>query len=95
MQRAWAGENEPICRTPSVLELMGREVRKRDHYAHIEPYLVAEVPDSAPNVVLCGAPFWTLSYDARRGVGVAFLCYEQHEFRVHALSNGFVVQYLR
>jgi hypothetical protein len=93
--RAWAGAHEPICRAPSVLELMEREVRRRDHYARIEPRLVDEVPDVKRNVVLCGVPVWTLSYDARRAVGVAFGRCESHEFRVQALLNGFVVVYLR
>jgi hypothetical protein len=74
---------------------MAREVHKRDYYARIEPRLVGEVPDATQNTVLCGVPVRTLSYDVRRAFGVPILRCEQHDFRVQALSNGFVVQYLR
>ena len=91
---ALAGELGPICRAPSVLDVMAREVRKRDFYARIEPRLIDEVPDTAPNTVWCGVTVWTLSYDARTADGLPLGRCEQHAFRVQALLNGFVVRYL-
>jgi hypothetical protein len=93
--RASAGERGPVCRVPSVVDVMTREIRKRDYYARIEPRLIEEIPESARNTVWCGVTVWTLSYDARIGDGLPLGRCEQHAFRVQAVSNGFVVRYLR
>ncbi len=95
LTRANAGWPEPICRAPSVLDVMARELHKRDHYAQIEPRLIAEVPDATQNTVLCGVAVSTIIYDARIAFGTPFGRCEQHAFRVRALQNGFVVRYLR
>jgi hypothetical protein len=92
---AWAGEHQPICRVPSVLDQMALELRKRDYYGRIEPHLVEEVPEVAGTTVWCGVVVWTLSYDARVADGLPLGRCELHAFRVRALSNGFVVRYLR
>lgn len=94
LPHAVAGELGPICRVPSVLDVMAREVHKRDYYARIVPRLINEVPDTAPNTVWCGVTVWTLSYDARIADGHPLGRCEQHAFRVQALLNGFVVSYL-
>ena len=93
--RASAGEHQSICRSPAVLDVMKRELHKRDYYARIEPLLVDEVPDEPRNCVWCGVSVWTVTYDARRAVGVPLGRCEQHAFHVQALSKGFVVRYLR
>jgi hypothetical protein len=93
--RASAGEHGAICRVPSVVDVMTREMHKRDYYARIEPRLIDEVPDRGRNTVWCGVTVWTLSYDARIADGLPLGRCEQHAFRVQAVSNGFVVRYLR
>ncbi|HEX3404886.1 MAG TPA: hypothetical protein VHT74_31625 [Acetobacteraceae bacterium] len=95
VSRARAGEYPSICRAQSVLDVMAREIHKRDYYARIEPRLVDEVPEAAQNTVWCGVVVWSLRYDARFAVGVPLGLCEQHAFRVRALSNGYVVRYLR
>ena len=92
--RASAGVPELICRVPSVLDVMAREVHKRDYYGRIEPRLIDQFPYAAPNTVLCGVTVWTLSYDAHRADGIPIGRCEQYGFSVQALSNGFVVRYL-
>jgi hypothetical protein len=93
--RASAGEDRPICRVLSVLDVMAREVRTRDYYARIEPRLVDEFPSSTPNTVLCGVTVWTVSYDAYRADGMPIGRCENYVFSVQALSQGFLVRYLR
>jgi hypothetical protein len=92
---ARAGALEPICRVPSVVDVMAREVHKRDYYGRIEPDLIDQFPYAAPNTVLCGVPVWTLSYDAHLADGIPLGRFEQYGFTVQALSNGFLVRYLR
>jgi hypothetical protein len=92
--RASAGEDRPICRVLSVLDVMAREVRTRDYYARIEPRLVDEFPSSTPNTVLCGVTVWTVSYDAYRADGIPIGRCENYVFSVQALSGGFLVRYL-
>jgi hypothetical protein len=92
---ASAGELRPICTVPSVLDEFARELHKRDYYARIVPPLVDEYPYAAPNTVLCGVTVSTLSYDAYRADGIPLGRCEHYAFSVRALSNGFVVRYLR
>jgi hypothetical protein len=92
---AIAGELRPICRAPAVLDEMARELHKRDYYARIEPRLVGEIPDRAPNTVLCGVTVFTVTYDAYHADGIPLGRCELYAFSVRALSNGFVVRYLR
>jgi len=94
MTRAFAGDLRPVCETPSVLEVMARELHKRDYYIKFEPHQIAEVPDAAPNSVWCGITVWRIGYDARIADGLPILSWEQHAFRIQVLSNGFVVRYL-
>lgn len=90
-----AGNQGPICRVPSVVDVMARELHKRDYYAQIVPRLIDEAPESARNTVWCGVTVSTQTYDARSADGFPLKRCEQHAFRVKALSNGFVVSYLR
>ena len=92
--RASAGEDRPICRVLSVLDVMAREVRTRDYYARIEPRLVDEFPSSTPNTVLCGVTVWTVSFDAYRANNMPIGRCENYLFSVQALPGGFLVRYL-
>ena len=85
----------PICRTPSVLDEMAREVRLQDHYARIEPRLVDEYPGVAPNTVLCGVAVHTLRYDDPYGRDWPLWICMAHQFRVRAVLSGYVVTFLR
>jgi hypothetical protein len=90
-----AGEHEPICQVRSVRDVMARELHKRDYYARIDPRLIGEIPDAVRNTVLCDVMAWTLVYDARAVAGAPLGHFERHLFRVRAVSNGFVVRWLR
>jgi len=89
---ATAGELQPICRVPSVLDVMAREVRQHDYYASLEPYWLAEAPDTV-NTVWCWITVWTHYYDARVPDMFPLWHWEQYVFRVKALSKGFLVDY--
>jgi hypothetical protein len=93
--QAEAGERGPICRVPEVLDVMTREIRRRDYYAFIDARLIDEVPEPAPNTVWCGVTVRTISYDARIAPDFPLRKCERHIFRVRALLNGYVVRYLR
>ena len=93
--RANAGEQESICHVRSVREVMARELHKGDYYARVIPDLIAEIPDTGANTVLCDVMDWSVEYDARVAAGVPIGRFERHMFRVRAVSNGFVVGLLR
>ena len=95
LSHASAGELRAICLAPSVVDEMARQIRQRDYYAHIEPGLIDEFPEASTNTVQCAVTVWTLTYDARRADGVPLGRCETHAFSVQALSNGYLVRYLR
>ena len=90
-----AGEPQSICRNPSVLTFIGLELQKRDHYARVVPCLVEEFPTAAQDIVQCGIAVRSVTYNAALRPDVPFGRCENHAFRVRALPNGFVVDYLR
>lgn len=90
-----AGDSGPICRVPSVVDVMRRELHRRDHYAHIERQWIKEYPGLSLNVVLCGVSALTLRYDAASSDDVPLRYVTSHEFRVLALPDGYVVKFVR
>jgi hypothetical protein len=92
---ARAGDLGSICRAPSVIDVMTRELRRRDPYMRIEPRLVAEYPSVVPNIVLCAVLGQTLRYDAARNDGVPVRYSALHEFTVRAVLDGYVVRFDR
>ncbi len=92
---ARAGKPGPICREPSVIDVMTRELRRRDPYVRVERRLIAEYPSVTPDVVLCGVLAQTLRYDASRSDGVPLRYSALHEFRVRAVLDGYVVEFER
>ncbi len=93
--RAYAGEHVSMCHARSVRDLMARELHNRDYYAHIIPQLIEEVPYAGANTALCDVMDVTLVYDARVMIGAPLGLCQRHLFRVRAVPNGFVVDYLR
>ncbi len=92
--RAQAGEDQSICRIRTVQDVMARELHKLEYYARVLPQVSHEVPESIPTTVLCEVTAFTLVYDARVAADAPLGHFEQHLFRVRAVSNGFVVRYL-
>ncbi len=95
MAHATAPEREPICREPSVLEAMERDVRVRNFYARIDQDDVTEIPGDNQNSVRCGVCVLTLSYDARRLQIQPTRWCVYREFVVQALRHGFIVRPLQ
>ena len=92
---AAAGLPDPVCRQPSVIDEMTREVRDNDYYSEVDPRLVTETPTPDPAVVACqvcvlAAPFNT----TRFGEQPVRQCVE-HGFEVRILRGGFVVRDLK
>jgi hypothetical protein len=92
---AIARDRGPVCRQPSVVDEMTREVRDRNYYSEIEPGLVTETPTTDPALVRCQVCVQSAPYNmdrfGDRPIGQCLL----HEFEVHILSGGFVVRDLR
>src|SRR5580700_11771588 len=79
--RARAGETHTICGAPSVIDLMSRELRKRDYYARIDPRLTEEFPESAGNTVVCGVGVRTLTHNPKRAGALRRASGEPQPFR--------------
>jgi hypothetical protein len=92
---AWAGEAPMICRAPSVLDLMARDLRQHDYYARIDPRLTEEFSGPVADSVQCSVAVVTLRYDPPLAGNVPLGHCESHVFQVRAVANGFVVRYLR
>lgn len=90
---ARAGAPGPVCRIPSVIDVMRHELRRRDPYVRIVPQWIAEYPSPTPNVVLCGVTALTWRYDASRSGGVPLRYSALHAFSVRAVSDGYVVTF--
>ena len=91
---ALAGGRGPICREPSVVDEISREVRAGNYYADVDPRLVTEQPTLDPRVVRCdvcvlAAPYGTIRF-GDRPIGRCLA----HGFEVQTLVNGFVVRAL-
>ena len=92
---ALAGERGPVCREPSVVDEITREVRARNYYSRIDPALVTEQPTADPRMVHCqvcveSAPYNTIRF----GDHPIGRCVERG-FAVRILPNGFVVRDLQ
>ena|ERR1700733_1417297 len=92
---AWAGQQQPVCRVATVLDVMSLELQKREIYIRIDPDLVWQEPTAHRTVVRCGVCALIATYEMPRfGERPRRTC-EQHAFDVRALPYGFVVEFLR
>jgi hypothetical protein len=89
---AMAGNRGPVCREPSVVDEMTRQIRDRDYYSKVDPRLVTETPTDTPNLVRCQVCVQSAPY-AMTGLGERPIrqCLE-HGFDVQILRDGFVVR---
>jgi hypothetical protein len=88
---AIAGGRGPVCREPSVVDEMSREIRDQDYYTYVNPELVTETPTADPGVVRCQVCVQFAPYDATRpGDGRIRQCLA-HGFEIRILHGGFVV----
>lgn len=92
---ALAGERGPICREPSVVDEMSREVRAENYYADIDPRLVTEQPTMDAHVVRCDVCVLLAPYDTIRFGDQPIARCNGHGFEVLTVTNGFVVRAVR
>lgn len=92
---ARASERGPVCREPSVVDEITREVRTRDYYSLIDPRLVTEQPTADPRVVRCGVCVQSTPYDTTRFRDHPIEQCVARGFEVRILPAGFVVRDLR
>jgi hypothetical protein len=84
----------PICREPSVVDEIAREVKSRDYYAKVEARLITEEPTRDANVVRCQVCVLTRPYQMSQfGDNPVPRC-RPAEFDVRAVGLGFVVRAL-
>jgi hypothetical protein len=84
----------PICREPSVVDEIGRQVKSRDYYAKVEAHLITEEPTREANVVRCQVCVLTRPYlMSQFGDKPVPRCLPA-AFDVRAVGLGFVVRAL-
>ena len=92
---AMAWERGPVCREPSVVDEMTREIRAEDYYTLVDPALVTEQPTSDPNVVRCDVCVQAAPYNMTRFGEQPIRHCVAHGFAVRILHAGFLVRDLR
>jgi hypothetical protein len=92
---ARAGERGPVCREPSVVDEMTREVRSQNYYSIVRPGLVTETPTADPTVVHCQVCVQSAPYDTIRFGDQPIRQCVPHPFEVKILQSGFVVRDLK
>ncbi len=91
----FAGDRTSVCRQPSVVDEMTREVLEQDYYSRVDPTLVTETPTTTVNMVRCQVCVESAPYDMPRfGDRPVRRCLE-HGFEVRILHGGFVVRDLK
>jgi hypothetical protein len=92
---AIAGERGPVCRQPSVVDEMTREVTDRNYYARVDAWLVTETPTPDPAVVLCQVCVQSAPYDTTRFGDQPIRQCLAHGFEVRIMQGGFIVRDLK
>jgi hypothetical protein len=92
---ALGAERGPVCREPSVVDEISREVRAGDYYADVDPRLVTERSTADPRVVRCDVCVLTEPYDTVRFGDRPISRCVGREFNILILTNGFVVSAVR
>lgn len=93
---AIAGERGPVCRQPSVVDEMTREIRDENYYSVVNPKLITETPTQDSTVVQCQVCVQLAPYDTTSSFGDQPIrqC-KPHGFEVRILHSGFVVRDLK
>ena len=84
-------ERGPVCREPTVIEEMAREVRSRSYYSVVDHTLVTEQPTADPLVVRCQVCVQLAPFDTLRFANHPIEQCLPHGFDVQILPTGFVV----
>lgn len=92
---AMAGGRGPVCRQPSVVDEMAREIHDQDYYSSVNSKLVTETPTPDPEVVRCQVCVLLAPYDTTRFDDRPIGRCQEHGFEVRILHGGFVVRDLK
>jgi hypothetical protein len=88
---ALALEPGPVCREPSVVDEMAREIRAKNYYTYVDPRLVTEQQTPAGNVVRCQVCVLATPYNQTTANDQPVRQCEPHGFDVRILPSGFLV----
>jgi G3E family GTPase len=95
LEPTFAAEPGPVCREPSVVDEMTREIRSQIYYSVVDPKLVTEHDTSNPLIVRCQVCVQSVSYGFLRFDDKPLPRCLAHEFEVRIVTSGFVVRDLR
>jgi hypothetical protein len=95
VQPASAWERGPVCREPSVIDEMTREIRARNYYTQVDPGLVTEQATSIVNVVRCQVCVLAAPYESTQFGDRPVRHCLAHAFEVRIVPAGFVVRDLQ
>lgn len=84
-------ERGPVCREPSVVDEITREVRVGNYYSQINTDLVTEQPTADPRIVRCQVCVQSTPFDTPRFGDRAIARCIAHDFEVRIAPRGFVV----
>lgn len=88
---AVGAERGPVCREPSVVDEIAREVEAGNYYDHVDARLVTEQPTADPGVVRCQVCVQSTPYDTTRFGDRPVAQCKPRNFEVRILAQGFVV----
>ena len=91
---AFGGQRGPVCREPSVVDEITREVRASNYYANVDPRLVTEQPTADPLILHCDVCVLLAPYNTVRFGDRPISSCVARGFEVLTLTNGFVVRAL-
>ncbi|OYV38405.1 MAG: hypothetical protein B7Z80_10140 [Rhodospirillales bacterium 20-64-7] len=91
-QPAGAHEQGPVCRVPTVVDEMARQIRTANHYAQVDARLVTEQPTATPNLVRCQVCVLDAPYDMPRFGPQPIRRCIAHGFEIRILQAGYVVR---
>jgi hypothetical protein len=94
-QPALAWERGPVCREPTVVDEMAREIRTQQYYSRVDPALVTEQPTADPGIVRCQVCVQAAPYNLTRFGEKPIRQCIAHDFEVRIVQSGFVVRDLR
>lgn len=92
---AMAADRGPVCREPSVVDEIAREVKERNYYSRVDTRLVTEQPTIDPRIVRCQVCVQSGPYDTLRFGDRPMQQCIPRDFEVRIVSRGFVVGALR
>jgi hypothetical protein len=84
----------PICREPSVVDEIARQIKSNDYYAKVEAQLITEEPTREANVVRCQVCVLARPYLMPQFGDKPIPRCLPAEFDVRAVGLGFVVRAL-